>query len=83
MSRIAHAPAPERRARSRRQSFRQIVNNTTRNPHARSAEIIARYTDIILRKGAKGTGVDRDVDQQLAQTVRVRRAVTVGVPAAH
>ncbi|KAJ3300541.1 Cullin-2 [Borealophlyctis nickersoniae] len=48
-------------------AFRTIVNNTSSN--ANSPEILARYCDVLLRKGNKATAGDAEVEEKLTRVI--------------
>lgn len=49
-------------------AFRSIVNDTTSNPNALAPEVLARYCDVLLRKGAK-EGADLDLEPLMQEVV--------------
>ncbi|KAG0230091.1 Cullin-2 [Mortierella sp. GBA43] len=50
-------------------AFRTIVNDTSTNSAARSPEVMAKYTDIMLRKKQKTGLTESEVEDRLAQVV--------------
>ena len=68
------------------QAFRTIINHADPNSHARSAELLARYSDLLLRKGGRVSQTDQELDHHLSQTVRnalttaLRRTTDAGGP---
>ena len=50
-------------------AFRSIVNDTSTNSAARSPEVMARYTDIMLRKKQKTGLTESEVEDRLARVV--------------
>ena len=40
------------------------------NPSAKAAELVSRYTDLLLRKGGRLGQTDRELEDRLSQTVR-------------
>lgn len=46
-------------------AFRAIINDTTTNPLALAPEVLARYCDVLLRKGAKDATSENDLEQRM------------------
>jgi hypothetical protein len=54
-------------------AFRTIVNDTATNTAARSPEVIARYTDTMLRKKQKTGLSESEIEDKLSRVVRTTR----------
>lgn len=51
-------------------AFRTVVNDTATNSAARSPEVMARYTDTLLRKKQKTGLTEAEIEDRLTRVVR-------------
>ncbi|KAI9019022.1 Cullin [Hyaloraphidium curvatum] len=50
-------------------AFRAIINDTTTNPNALAPEVLARYCDVLLRKGSKDVVGDSDYEPRMLDVI--------------